>query len=51
MRNVRLPADIRFSVSSDELNKHRAKVVMTFFLPKGGYATTILREVMKTRLL
>jgi tRNA pseudouridine13 synthase len=51
MRNVRLPADIRFSVSPDELNKHRAKVVMTFFLPKGGYATTILREVMKTRLL
>ena len=51
MRNIRLPADARFSVSPDELNKHRAKVVLTFFLPKGGYATAILREVMKTRLL
>jgi tRNA pseudouridine13 synthase len=51
MRNVLLPADIQFSVSPDELNKHRAKVTMSFFLPKGGYATTILREVMKTRLL
>jgi tRNA pseudouridine13 synthase len=51
MRNVLLPADIQLSVSPDELNKHRAKVTMSFFLPKGGYATTILREVMKTRLL
>jgi len=51
MRNIRLPADARFNVSPDELNKHRAKVVLTFFLPKGGYATAILREVMKTRLL
>lgn len=51
MRNIRLPADVQFSVSPDEQNKHRAKVVLTFFLPKGGYATAILREVMKTRLL
>jgi tRNA pseudouridine13 synthase len=50
MRNVRLPTDIQFSVSPDELNKDLAKVKMSFFLPKGGYATTILREVMKTRL-
>lgn len=51
MRNILLPADIQFVVSSDELNKGRAKVKMSFFLPKGGYATTILREIMKTRLL
>jgi tRNA pseudouridine13 synthase len=51
MRNILLPADIQFVVSPDELNEGRAKVKMSFFLPKGGYATTILREIMKTRLL
>jgi tRNA(Glu) U13 pseudouridine synthase TruD len=50
MRNVLLPADIRFDVAPDELSKDRAKVELRFFLPKGGYATTVLREVMKTRL-
>lgn len=50
MRNVLLPADIRFDVAPDELSEDRVKVELRFFLPKGGYATTVLREVMKTRL-
>ncbi|HYC19308.1 MAG TPA: tRNA pseudouridine(13) synthase TruD [Candidatus Bathyarchaeia archaeon] len=50
MRNVLLPADIRFDVAPDELSEDRMKVELRFFLPKGGYATTVLREVMKTRL-
>jgi tRNA(Glu) U13 pseudouridine synthase TruD len=50
MRNVLLPADIRFDVAQDELAGDRVKVELRFFLPKGCYATTVLREVMKTRL-
>jgi len=50
MRNVLLPADIRFDVARDELAEDRMKAKLRFFLPKGGYATTVLREVMKTRL-
>jgi tRNA pseudouridine13 synthase len=51
MRNILLPADIKVSVVPDELTKDRVKVELRFFLPKGGYATTVLREIMKTRLL
>jgi len=50
MRNVLLPVDIRFDVAPDELSEDRVKVELRFSLPKGGYATTVLREVMKTRL-
>lgn len=51
MRNVLLPADIRFDVAPDELAEDRMKVDLRFFLPKGGYATTVLREIMKTRFV
>jgi tRNA pseudouridine13 synthase len=51
MRNVLLPADIQFDVAPDELAEDRMKVELRFFLPKGCYATTVLREVMKTRLV
>lgn len=51
MRNILLPSDIKISVLPDELTKDRVKVELRFFLPKGGYATTVLREIMKTRLL
>jgi tRNA pseudouridine13 synthase len=51
MRNILLPADIKVSVLPDELIKDRVKVELRFFLPKGGYATTVLREIIKTRLL
>jgi tRNA pseudouridine13 synthase len=50
MRNTLLPADIRFDIAADELAGDRLKVELRFFLPKGGYATTVLREIMKTRL-
>jgi len=51
MRNILLPADVRFDVALDELTEDRVKVELRFFLPKGSYATTVLREVMKTRLI
>jgi tRNA pseudouridine13 synthase len=51
LRNVLLPVDVRFSVMPDELNEDRAKVELSFFLPKGGYATAVLREVLKTQVL
>jgi len=34
MRNVLLPADIRFDVAPDELAEDRMKVELRFFLPK-----------------
>ncbi|MGZ4865170.1 MAG: tRNA pseudouridine(13) synthase TruD, partial [Halobacteriota archaeon] len=50
MRNVVLPVDIGYSVMSDELNNDRVRVDLRFFLPKGCYATAVLREIMKIRL-
>jgi tRNA pseudouridine13 synthase len=50
MRDITLPVDVGAAVAPDELIKDRVKVELRFFLPKGGYATTVLREIMKTRL-
>ena len=50
MRNVALPVDIGFTVAPDELNNDQVRVDLRFFLPKGGYATAVLREIMKIRL-
>jgi len=50
MRNILLQTDIQFSVAPDECNAERVEVELVFSLAKGGYATTVLREVMKTRL-
>lgn len=36
-----------FSIAEDELNKGKTKLVLEFCLPKGGYATIVLREYMK----
>jgi tRNA pseudouridine13 synthase len=50
MRNIALPVDIGFTVAPDELTNDHVKVELRFFLPKGDYATSVLREIMKTRL-
>jgi len=50
MRNIVLPVDVGFAVAPDELINDQVKVELRFFLPKGGYATAVLREIMKTRL-
>jgi tRNA pseudouridine13 synthase len=50
MRNIALPVDIGFTVAPDELTNDHFKVELRFFLPKGDYATSVLREIMKTRL-
>ena len=49
MRNVVLPTKIEFNVSNDEVNKGFVKVELRFYLQKGSYATSILREIMKMR--
>ncbi|MGZ4933473.1 MAG: tRNA pseudouridine(13) synthase TruD [Halobacteriota archaeon] len=51
MRDVLLPADPHVAVTPDECNEGYDKVTLTFSLAKGGYATTVLREIMKTRVL
>jgi tRNA pseudouridine13 synthase len=50
MRNVILPTNIAFNISNDEINKGFSKVELRFYLEKGGYATSVLREIMKMRL-
>jgi tRNA pseudouridine13 synthase len=50
MRNIALPVDLGFTVTPDELTNDHVKVELRFFLPKGDYATSVLREIMKTRL-
>jgi tRNA pseudouridine13 synthase len=46
-REILLHCDPSFEVAEDELNPGRSKAVLRFMLPKGSYATTVLREYMK----
>ncbi|VVB89977.1 putative tRNA pseudouridine synthase D [uncultured archaeon] len=46
-REIVLPVRPEFDVAEDELNYGRTKLAIAFSLPKGGYATTVLREYMK----
>ncbi|MCQ1536340.1 tRNA pseudouridine(13) synthase TruD [Methanosarcina sp. KYL-1] len=46
-REILLQVEPKFEVSEDELNPGKSKAVLEFMLPKGSYATTVLREYMK----
>lgn len=46
-REVLLQVEPKFEVAEDELNPGKSKAVLKFMLPKGSYATTVLREYMK----
>jgi len=46
-RPILLCAEPAFTVDKDELNSGKTKAVLEFSLPKGSYATTLLREYMK----
>ncbi len=48
-REILLRVNPEFEVSTDELNPGRQKLVLKFSLQKGSYATTVLREYMKSR--
>ncbi len=46
-REIILYTKPEFSVAEDEINEGMTKLVLEFCLPKGCYATTVLREYMK----
>ncbi|MGI5992559.1 MAG: tRNA pseudouridine(13) synthase TruD [Methanosarcina sp.] len=46
-REILLQVEPKFEVGEDELNPGKSKTILEFMLPKGSYATTILREYMK----
>jgi tRNA pseudouridine13 synthase len=46
-RPVLVPITLDAAISDDELNPGRCKAVLEFFLPKGSYATVLLREYTK----
>lgn len=46
-REILLQVEPGFVVAADELNPGKSKAVLEFMLPKGSYATTVLREYMK----
>jgi tRNA pseudouridine13 synthase len=46
-REILMQVEPKFEVAEDELNPVKSKVVLEFMLPKGSYATTLLREYMK----
>jgi len=46
-RPVLLASELKTEISDDELNPGQLKVKLDFFLPKGTYATVLLREYMK----
>ncbi len=48
-RPVLLPTELKAEISDDELNHGQLKVKLNFFLPKGTYATVLLREYMKVK--
>ncbi len=47
-REIIVPFKPEFLVEQDELNLGKIKITLDFTLQKGSYATTILREYMKT---
>ena len=51
-RPVLVPVKVELSneaISDDDMNPGRNKVKLKFFLPKGSYATVVLREYMKKK--
>jgi len=46
-RPVLVPVKLQEEISDDELNPRRFKSTLQFFLPKGSYATVLLREYTK----
>ncbi|NPE28542.1 tRNA pseudouridine(13) synthase TruD [Methanococcoides sp. SA1] len=50
-REILLSTDPKYFIEEDELNEGKYKVTLDFSLPKGSYATTILREYMKVEPL
>jgi len=51
-RPILVPVKVELSneeVSDDDMNPGRNKVNLKFFLPKGSYATVVLREYMKRK--
>jgi len=49
-RPILVPVKVKLSneeVSDDDMNPGRVKAKLNFFLPKGSYATVVLREYMK----
>jgi len=46
-REMLLYAQPEYVASEDEMNSGKTKAVLEFSLPKGSYATTLLREYMK----
>ena len=46
-REILLQVEPKFKVAEDDLNSGKSKAVIEFMLPKGSYATTVLREYLK----
>lgn len=47
-----VPQDIKLvSIGKDEFNEGKLKMKISFWLEKGNYATTALRELMKTKVV
>ncbi len=50
-REILINVQPRFEILEDDLNTGKQKVMVDFSLPKGSYATTVLREYMKVEPL
>ncbi|MDY6931991.1 MAG: tRNA pseudouridine(13) synthase TruD, partial [Halobacteriota archaeon] len=48
-REISLFTDIKYRIESDEINAGKFKVDLIFSLPKGSYATVVLREFLKEK--
>ena len=46
-REILLQVEPKFETLKDDLNPGKSKTTLEFMLPKGSYATTVLREYMK----
>ncbi|WP_094228385.1 tRNA pseudouridine(13) synthase TruD [Methanolobus psychrotolerans] len=50
-REMLLYCEPKYETGEDDQNPGKSKTTLTFSLPKGSYATTVLREYMKTEPL
>lgn len=49
-KEIILPFKLELSAKEDDINAGKTMVVLEFSLPKGSYATTVLREYMKAQV-
>ncbi len=50
-RSVAFPKDVKYAFNEDEMNEGKIKLTISFFLPKGSYATVFIKFITGAKAL